>query len=296
MPGRPSAVSWAATTVGLSERSCRELKASTVQTVQRQTSKAGWTTVGGSSLGADYALLGCTSLDPDSLVKFAFQRQTTTDAPNAPLYLGALCHIAEDSASEELQLLVAAARESGLVSKDEIDQAYAGLGFDPMAVEGARHALPMAETPDEVVHEGYMRKKEAATDRDERLQLQSHLRLLAKVRGSDFLLAMLASEAEEVKPRMTIEKAYKALEGSTADTDDGMLVTMAQLYVRPRCWKGWWLMCEQSVDNPGKKDDYRQALEVIADARDSKIIRFYLETGETSPLRIASCRVFAKNR
>jgi hypothetical protein len=50
-------------------------------------------------------------------------------------------------------------------------------------------------------------------------------------------------------------------------------------------------MCEQSVDNPGKKDDYRQALEVIADARDSKIIRFYLETGETSSFFPRASRV-----
>lgn len=78
-----------------------------------------------------YAGLGALPDFSDELVHFAYERQTSCDPPQSPLYLTCLQEIAQSRQSEFLQTKVALTVSQGEISSRDIQQAYSYLGVSP---------------------------------------------------------------------------------------------------------------------------------------------------------------------
>jgi len=177
------------------------------------------------ALENDYALLGCVATDPDSIIEHAYSRQIQTDPLKAPHYLTALCHIAEDSGSIELQTTIAHARSIGQYSSEEEAEAYSAiLSYPPTSA--------LSEIGDEVICEAFQQKYDLCHTKTSKQSLRQSLNFLAKIRKSDLLSGVYASTAEQEKPAMTLEKAYETLQASAA-VDDFLLVTAYDINVSP---------------------------------------------------------------
>jgi len=176
-----------------------------------------------------YQKLGCTALEPDSYIEFAFYMHCQTDYENIPTYLSALSDIAQDRGSGDLQTAVAKARSNGLYSIEDIGNAYATLGLDALVADGKSNELiaQVADLPDDVVVDSWRNKRGELVGQDaETVALQDALQLIAKVRRS-----LILSEAYESTrgvanvPPLTLEAAYKILD-VPADVEDVLLLNV----------------------------------------------------------------------
>ena len=78
-----------------------------------------------------YASLGATADFADSLLIFAYERQTTWDPENGPYYLECLQDLAEGRKSEELVTKAVLMESEGHFSRKDIPRAYRYFGLDP---------------------------------------------------------------------------------------------------------------------------------------------------------------------
>lgn len=82
-----------------------------------------------------YASLGATSDFADSLLIFAYDRQTACDPRNAPYYLECLQDLAQGRKSEVLETKAVLMESEGQISRKDIEKAYQFFGMDPRARE-----------------------------------------------------------------------------------------------------------------------------------------------------------------
>lgn len=80
-----------------------------------------------------YASLGATSELSDSLLVFAYERQTSCDPDNAPYYLECLQDLAKGRKSEVLETKAVLMESEGQTSRKDIHSAYRYFGMDPRA-------------------------------------------------------------------------------------------------------------------------------------------------------------------
>ncbi|GAA5867533.1 hypothetical protein JCM1840_002542 [Sporobolomyces johnsonii] len=233
----------------------------------------GWTTVSRSAstrfspmdpLADEYSRLGCTPDLADETIVTVYDAQTEAWAPNIPSFLEALSQIANARASDTLKTKVAIEHSKGRHTRSELDRAYAELRL-PSGVNGDDL------TEDQICDAFHVRDPEV-THPERKKVLREAMEVIAGARGSDLIKAMLVSmgDGDETasKPKMDVERAYKVLEVDVT-TDDDMLVTVYGFRLD---------------DAPLQKDKMREALEAIAEARNSDKLRAFLRSGNTDSI------------
>lgn len=205
--------------------------------VPKVSGSSGWSTVGkgqavsrGIPVSRHYKKLGCTPLDPDSYVEFAYERLCETDYESIPEYLSALTHISENKESTDLQTAIAKAKSQGHYTTEDVMRAYANLGFDPMAVDGKHNQGAVSELDDMVILDAWNKARDQMTKgQPEMTSLDEALGLIAKVRRSEMLAVALQS-AQTPEATMSLQNAYKAFE-APAEIEDLLLMNIYQLAV-----------------------------------------------------------------
>ncbi|GAA5954026.1 hypothetical protein JCM21900_005384 [Sporobolomyces salmonicolor] len=233
----------------------------------------GWTTVSRSAstrispldpLADEYSRLGCTPDLADEAIMTVYDAQAEAWAPNIPNFLEALSQIANARASDTLKTKVAIEHSKGRHTRSELDHAYAELRL-PSGVDGD-------DLTEDQICDAFQVRDPEVTHPERKKVLRDAMEVIAGARSSDLIKAMLVSmgESDEMasKPKMDVERAYKVLEVDVT-TDDDMLVTVYGFRID---------------DAPLQKDKMREALEAIAEARNSDKLRAFLRSGNTDSI------------
>jgi hypothetical protein len=171
--------------------------------------------------------LGAISDFSDSLVDFAFERQTRCDVLNEPYYYECIQSIAKQRSSEDLQLKTTILESKGLVSRRDLSEAYRffNLNSDSRSVDDDRiFNLFQAQHADSGVH-GQERAREM-------------LGRIGRSRGSKMLINASQQTIE------TVEEAYQWIGNNLGpDADDSFVVTMLTVKVSPSLPFGSFPVC-----------------------------------------------------
>ncbi|KZS93255.1 cysteine proteinase [Sistotremastrum niveocremeum HHB9708] len=220
------------------------------------------------AMSAQFKELGMaySTFSPE-LLEFAYRSQCRCDPAKTPVYFGHLTHITtfianiQPTQGTALENLVALETSRGRWGPDAIRTSYTALGF------GAQHVLRVdwnEEIDDDFTFNAWkdaVRRTwvDSTSSSQKRRDLNEALRILAESRGSSKLLSLLDQHKGDMDP----DQAYRTID-VPQQTEDGMLLMVFQMRVD---------------EMPSQVESMRQALAVIADQRDSKRIRTYLETG-----------------
>jgi ubiquitin carboxyl-terminal hydrolase 25/28 len=195
----------------------------------------------------NYAALGALGDFVDSLISFAYKRQSAVDKPNAPYYLECFQDIAIGRDSDTLQMDVAMLASQDVPNRRELENAYRSIGLDPahgstlsdqFIVDQTRSRLPDISPP-------------------QRQDLRRHLRIIGNARGSE----MIQREASESID--TYDEALSWLDLDQSQPDD-FIRTMFTI---------------KTTDNPSCIESARKAVSVIAEHRNSDRLRQFLHEG-----------------
>ncbi|KAM0793608.1 hypothetical protein ACM66B_001041 [Microbotryomycetes sp. NB124-2] len=209
-----------------------------------------------------YDFLGVThDLDDDGLLA-VYKEQCHWQRFWIPEFLTALDGIAQFRGSEKLQLEVAMQRSQGLKTSKELLDAFKELKFADLYND---NLIQLRQVEDEQVASAFTNRLEEVEHPERKQHLLDSFAVLAEHRDSDFLKAMLHSLTGTHKPEMTLERALATMEGAL-DTEDAMFLMLADF------------KAEEGVD----QDTIKEALQVIAERKDSALIRHYLKTGQTT--------------
>ncbi|KAL8804517.1 MAG: hypothetical protein Q9182_002525 [Xanthomendoza sp. 2 TL-2023] len=181
----------------------------------------------------------------DDLIKFAYERQLSSDPEGVPYYLEALQGIAKGRGSEDLQTSVAIEESSGKVSAEDIRIAYKALGIDLEA---------------EILYDDYIIgnfQSRAADSPRQEPELRQALQIIGQHRSSQTIQSVAS------KTITNLEQALSWL-GATEDMDDGFIVTMYKV---------------KEEENPAEESTARHAVSLIAQHRNSSALKQWLETG-----------------
>jgi ubiquitin carboxyl-terminal hydrolase 25/28 len=164
-----------------------------------------------------FASLGALSDFADSLVDFAYERQTQCDILNEPYYYECIQAIAKQRGSDELQLKTIMLESKGLVSRRALSEAY--KYFDLPADGGG--------ADDERIYNIFQAQHaDLGAEQQERARIM--LDRIGRRRNSK-LLINAASQIIE-----TAQEAYAWLgSGLGPETDDSFVVTIFSLRVSP---------------------------------------------------------------
>ncbi|KAF2630104.1 ubiquitin C-terminal hydrolase-like protein [Macroventuria anomochaeta] len=201
-----------------------------------------------------FASLGAVGDFADTLIHFAYQRQSIVDKVNAPYYLECFQEIANGRNSESLQFEVAMITSKDIPNRRELEAAYRSIGLDPahgptfsdrFIIDQARSRLPDI----------------SPTQRDE---LRRNLQLIGNSRESEEI------RREAMEDIDTYEEALSWLELDQSQADD---------FVRT-------MFTIKTQDNPSSIEIARRAVSIIAEHRNSDRLRqFLLEGTMTEPER-----------
>ena len=162
----------------------------------------------------------------DSLISFAYKRQSAVDKPNAPYYLECFQDIAIGRDSDTLQMDVAMLASQDVPNRRELENAYRSIGLDPahgstlsdqFIVDQTRSRLPDISPP-------------------QRQDLRRHLRIIGNARGSE----MIQREASESID--TYDEALSWLDLDQSQPDD-FIRTMFTIKVGPTLRSSHLLLC-----------------------------------------------------
>ncbi|EQL34025.1 ubiquitin thiolesterase [Blastomyces dermatitidis ATCC 26199] len=197
-----------------------------------------------------YEDLGATEDMSTDLIIEAYNRQIETDPRQGPYYLRCLRYIGEwRSASDggKINDLVALECSGSRYADDDIPRAYKYFQLD---------YRNRNLTDDDIIVSFFTRLRDTANDTETRRQLWR----IGDSRGSE----KIKSVAEERVS--TVEQALLYL-GVESDTSDDFIVSMYAAKVN---------------DQPATKELARKAVALIAEARDSNSLKYFLNTGEAA--------------
>jgi len=159
--------------------------------------------------------LGALSDFADSLVDFAYERQTQCDALNEPYYYECIQSISKQRSSEELQLKTTMLESKGLVSRRDLSEAYR---YFHLPSDGG------AADDDRVYNIFQAQHADLSTHEQERAR--EMLGRIGRRRGSKLLMNASQQTIE------TAQEAYAWLgNGLGPETDDSFVVTIFSLRV-----------------------------------------------------------------
>ncbi|KAJ4990772.1 ubiquitin carboxyl-terminal hydrolase [Stagonosporopsis vannaccii] len=194
-----------------------------------------------------FASLGAVGDFVDSLISFAYRRQSEVDKDNAPYYLECFQEIAMGRNSDTLQYEVAVLASQDTPSRRDLETAYRSLGLEPahgstlsdrFIIDQARSRLPDISPP-------------------QREEIRRHLRIIGNARKSE----EIKREANESID--TYDEALSWLELDHSQPDD---------FVRT-------MFAIKTQDNPSCAESARKAVSVIAEHRNSDRLRQFLHEG-----------------
>ncbi|KAJ8106865.1 hypothetical protein OPT61_g9258 [Boeremia exigua] len=194
-----------------------------------------------------FASLGAVGDFVDSLVSFAYRRQSEVDKANAPYYLECFQEIAVGRNSDTLQYEVAMLASQDTPSRRDLEAAYRSLGLDPahgstlsdrFVIDQARSRLPDVSPA-------------------QREEIRRHLRIIGNARQSE----EIKREANESID--TYSEALSWLELDQSQADD---------FVRT-------MFTIKTQDNPACVESARKAVSLIAEHRNSDRLRQFLHEG-----------------
>ncbi|KZT22681.1 cysteine proteinase [Neolentinus lepideus HHB14362 ss-1] len=220
-------------------------------------------------IAKDWEGLGMTPTSYSwELLQFAYLAQCRCDPAHTMEYFTYLCNIVYafqtlgQLCPQELQNFVIEERSRGRFTQDELQTAATALGF------GQNNRLRVdfeADTDDEFIKGAWRDALREAWKSPEsasrRREVQDALMVVAQARGSRKLMELYS---EEQGSGMTPERAYSTLE-VPADVDEEMLITVFLMRVEER---------------PHQMATMRDAMNVIAEVRDSSRLKQFLETGK----------------
>ncbi|BGP36249.1 ubiquitin-specific protease ubp2 [Rhodotorula kratochvilovae] len=218
------------------------------------------------ALAGDYTLLGATPDLADRVLARVYDLQRARDWTRTPVLLEALLRLSTARASPALQEKVALERSLERFPASEVVAAFGELRLgDPFK----------AYITEEEVLAAFERRNAAVEHKDRRRVLFQQARVVASFTDNQTLRAILESMGDEAaavgagpatKPRMDLDAANRAL-GIETDMDDSIISTLYEIR-----------LADASTDT--EKAKMREALEVIADARDSSELRTLAKTGK----------------
>lgn len=168
--------------------------------------------------------MGALSDFADSLVDFAYEKQTHCDALNEAYYYECIQAIAKQRGSDELQLKMIMLESKGLVSRRDLSEAY--KYFDLPADGGAAD-------DDRIYNVFHAQHADLGVQEQERAR--EMLGRIGRQRGSK-LLTNAAMQTIE-----TAQEAYAWLgNGLGPETDDAFVVTIFSLRVSSMHLPRWW--------------------------------------------------------
>lgn len=150
-----------------------------------------------------YRCLGASRMHSDSMIRFAFNRQSYKDPFHRPMFYESFQNIARDRNSESLQIEVATMLSKGEITQTELDQAYAVLNID-------------SSMDDDMVIVMFQSALDADPSREEDLRKAGLM--IAKFRQSK------AIEKAAEKPIKDLAHAYRHLD-CTEHMEDEWVVT-----------------------------------------------------------------------
>ncbi|KAG5297235.1 ubiquitin carboxyl-terminal hydrolase [Histoplasma ohiense] len=197
-----------------------------------------------------YEDLGVTDDMSADLIIEAYNRQIETDPGRSPYYLRCLRHIGEwrrVTDGEKINNLVTLECSGSRYADDDIPRAYKYFQLD---------YRNRNLTDDDIIDSFFARLRDTANDTETRRQLWR----IGESRGSE----KIKSVAEE--RLSTVEQALVYL-GVENDTSDDFIVSMYAAKVN---------------DQPATKELARKAIALIAEARNSDSLKYFLTTGEAA--------------
>jgi ubiquitin carboxyl-terminal hydrolase 25/28 len=199
-----------------------------------------------------FASLGALSDFADTLVDFAYERQTQCDALNEPYYYECIQSIAKQRGSEELQLKTTMLESKGLVSRRDLSEAYR---YFHLPSDGG------ATDDDRIYNVFQAQHTDSGVQEQERAR--EMLGRIGRRRGSKLLMNASQQTIE------TAQEAYAWLgNGLGPETDDSFVVTIFSLRVSQTQLPCQWRMHKRLPNPaPAEKPHHNNMLTPFADRR-----------------------------
>ncbi|KAK4055088.1 ubiquitin-specific protease ubp2 [Microbotryomycetes sp. JL201] len=211
-----------------------------------------------------YDFLGVPyTLEDDSIIA-VYKQQCFYQSYFGPEFLTALDGIAQYRSSEALLTTVALEQSAGHKTSKELLDAFRTFGLAAIYND---NLLQLRQVDDETIVSAFHRQDESLEQPEQKQKLIDSLSALAEIKQSDYLRSMVQSLIQPQKPEMTLQRAQEVLGvGNVDEQEDSMLIMVSGL----------------RVDDGVSADTIKEALEVIADHKNSDRIRHYLMTGQDS--------------
>ncbi|KAI9816932.1 MAG: ubiquitin-specific protease ubp2 [Phylliscum demangeonii] len=204
-----------------------------------------------------YAGLGASSNFSDELLIYAYERQRDGDPDHAPYYLGWLQEIARLRPSEALQTKVAVMESSGEISRRDVYLAYLYFQVNPAW--------------DDASITGAFHARLADAPKQE-TEARQHLRVIGIARQSEAILSAASNQIA------TYQDALVWL-GAEESTADEFVVTLFTMKIE---------------ENPADTELGRNAVELIAETRNSHALRAWLSTGELGEIEMDAAQAYTR--
>ncbi|KAF8541938.1 hypothetical protein BDD12DRAFT_827425 [Trichophaea hybrida] len=192
-----------------------------------------------------YAVLGVVADVNDAIILWAYDRQRECNPNGTPLYFEFLSVLATGRASDTLQIEVAKLRSQGAFTMKDLEEACKALG------------VSSSSTNEDLII-GIFRARLKDAPRQEP-QMREHLRVIGQAKNS----AKIKQAAQ--KAFTDVKGAYSWLGVPDPETqEDQMVLSIYQIRIS---------------DSPADEPTAKEALKVIAEARQSPLLLSHLETG-----------------
>ena len=241
-------------------------------------------------LAIEYSDLGVTPNLADEVIIKVYDVKCTEEPYLLPFRLHALCRIAESRGTDALRVKVAQERSLGRHPVHEIAAAFAELRLpDPFNSS--------TYTSEEALVEALQKRITEVEHPGRRAVLLQAAKMVADHTGSEYFRAVLESSAGELgeppaKPKMDLDAACRAL-GIEKETEDELVVLTYEIRVsgqtpvaeEPAVYScGFDSSQLTDAESESDKVKVKDALRVIAEARNSPVLQRLLRTNTNSEL------------
>ncbi|GAA5861374.1 hypothetical protein JCM3774_000228 [Rhodotorula dairenensis] len=214
-------------------------------------------------LASEFGDLGVTPNVADEVIIKIYDLKCAHEDWLVPFRFSALCRIADSRKSEALGIKVAQERSLGRHAASEITAAYAELRLpDPFAPQSPH-------ITEEALVEALQTRIEEVEHPSRRAVLLQAARIVADYARSEYFKAVLESSAGELgdapaKPTMDLDAACRAL-GIEKETEDDLVLMTYEIRL-------------SDAENDSDKVKIKEALRVVADARQSTVLQKRLQS------------------
>ncbi|KAI9797872.1 MAG: ubiquitin-specific protease ubp2 [Piccolia ochrophora] len=207
-----------------------------------------------------YAGLGSLGDFSDKLLIFAYGRQVSVDSGNASYYFDCLHTITEQRKSEQLETKVAMMESSGQVGMKDLRRAYEYFGLD---------INDKTLQDDHIIGVFHSRVSDAPRQEED---MRQHLRVIGMARQSDTIKAVASNKLSTYEDALT----WLGIEDTTDDE---------------------WVLSYLTIRLGEKNADLetgRKAIALIAEKRDSALLRRWLLTGSSEDTTMDIGQAYAR--